>query len=71
MYFLSRHHLPPEKSENDQDSDSDWFTLYWHMTVDIAFYSLQYLSESCFGNDKKFYCPTLELFCFSITQIDR
>ena len=26
MYFLWRHHLPPDKLENDQDSDSDWFT---------------------------------------------
>jgi hypothetical protein len=29
MYFLRRHHLPPDKSENNQDStssDSDWFT---------------------------------------------
>ena len=23
MYFLWRHHLPPDKSENDDDSDSD------------------------------------------------
>jgi hypothetical protein len=23
MYFLWRHHLPPDKSENDQGSDSD------------------------------------------------
>jgi hypothetical protein len=27
MYFLWRHHLPPDKSANDQDSDSDWFTI--------------------------------------------
>jgi hypothetical protein len=26
MYFLWRHHFPPDKSEIDQDSDSDWFT---------------------------------------------
>ena len=66
-YFLWRQHLPHDKSENDQDSNSDWFTYcidIWH--VDIAF-SLQYLSESCFGTIH-FYYPTLELFCFSFTQ---
>jgi hypothetical protein len=68
MYFLWRHHLPPDKSENDQDSDSDWFTYcidIWLMTL---LFSLQYLSESYFGNDNKIYYPTLELFCFSFTQ---
>ena len=53
MYFLWRYHLPPDKSENDQDSDFYIYMLYWHMTVDITF-SIQYLSESCFGNDSKF-----------------
>jgi hypothetical protein len=37
MYFLWRQHLSPDKSENDQDSDADWFIYCIDicMTVDI------------------------------------
>jgi hypothetical protein len=39
MYFLWRHHLPPDKSENDQDIVTliEWFTYCIGITVDIAF----------------------------------
>jgi hypothetical protein len=67
MYFLQRHQLPPDKSENNQDSDSDWFIYYidiWLLTLP---FSLQYLSESWFGNYnifKKFF--ELGYGCFVI-----
>ena len=66
MYFLWRHHLPPDKSENDQDSDSDWFTY----CIDIRLltlallYSLQYFSESWFGNDNNFITQPMSCFVF-------
>jgi hypothetical protein len=70
MYFLWRHHLPPDKSENDQDSDSDWFTYcidIWLLT--LLTFSLQYLSESCFGNDDKFLLPNPRVVLFFIYPI--
>jgi hypothetical protein len=54
VYFLWRHHLSLDKSENDQDSDSDWFTYCVDIWLLTSLLSLQYLSESCFGNDNKF-----------------
>ena len=69
MYFLWRHHLPPDKSENDQDSDSDWWFTYcidiWLLTLLFGF---QYVSASCFGNDNTFLIVPIELFSFSFTQ---
>jgi hypothetical protein len=65
MYFLWRHHLPPDKSENDQYSDSDSFTY----CID----NLTYDCRHCFYNiwashalelTINFHYPTLELFCF-------
>jgi hypothetical protein len=57
--------LPPsDKSENDQDSDSDWFTYcieIWILTFNIwVSHALEMTIH--------FYNPTLELFCFSFTQ---
>jgi hypothetical protein len=63
--MLSAHILSLEtpfasyKSENDQDSDSDWFTFRIDIWLLTLLFSLQYLSESCFGNDKNFVYPTL------------
>jgi hypothetical protein len=57
MYFLWRHHLPPDKSENDRDSDSDRFTYCIDIRLLKLLFSLQYLSESCFGNDNHFLLP--------------
>jgi hypothetical protein len=52
--------LTNRKMIKRQDSDSDWFT-HWHC-IDIRLltmlFSLQYLSESCFGNYNKFYYPS-------------
>jgi hypothetical protein len=66
MYFLWRHHLPPDKSENDQDSDSDWFTYCKYMWLLTLLFSLQYLSESCFGNDNKCLIPNPWVVLFFI-----
>jgi hypothetical protein len=68
VYFFGDNHLPPDKWENDQDSDSDWLIyIYW---IDIwlltLLVSLQYLSESCFGNDNKFLLPNLWVVLFFI-----
>jgi hypothetical protein len=62
MYFLWWHHLPPDKSENDEDSDSDWliYILYWHMTVDIKVFNI-WVSHTL-EMTIIFYYPTLELF---------
>jgi hypothetical protein len=49
MYFLWRHHLPPNKSENDQNSDSGWFKYCIDIWLLTLLFSLQYFSESCFG----------------------
>jgi hypothetical protein len=54
MYFLCRHHLPPDKLENDQD-DSDWLTYSIDIWLLTLLFSLQYLSESCFRNDVLFF----------------
>jgi hypothetical protein len=35
MYFLWRHHLPRNKSENDQDSDSDWLIDWFTYCIEI------------------------------------
>jgi hypothetical protein len=48
-----RHRLPPDKSRND----SDWFTYCIDMWLLTLLFSLQYLSESCFGNNNKFLLP--------------
>jgi hypothetical protein len=70
MYFLWRHHLPPYKLGNDQDSDSDWFTcciMYAHTVWLLTLlFSLRYLSESCFGNDNKFLSPNPRVVLFFI-----
>jgi hypothetical protein len=44
MYFLWRHHLPPDKSENDQDSDSDWFT-YCIESIDMWLLALLFITQ--------------------------
>jgi hypothetical protein len=68
MYFLWKHHSPPDKSENDQHSDS-WL-IYSTYCIDIwlltVLFSLQYLSESCFGNDNKLVLPNPWLVLFFI-----
>jgi hypothetical protein len=51
MYFLWKHNL---FCENDQDSDSDWFTYCIDKWLLTLLFSLQYFSGSCFGNDNKF-----------------
>jgi hypothetical protein len=83
MYFLWRHPLPPNKWGNYQDIvtliDSHIVLTYdcWHMTVDILPYltywwllhlSLQYFSESCFGNDNKFLSPNPWVVFFFISS---
>jgi hypothetical protein len=57
MYFLWRRHLSPNKSENDRDSDSDWFTYCIDIWLLTLLFSLQYFGESCFRNDNKFLLP--------------
>ena len=75
MYFLWRHHLPRDQSENDQDSDSDWL-IDWLIDLRIV---LTYDCWHCFlvfniwvshalEMTINFYYPTLESFCFSFTQ---
>ena len=66
MYFLWRHHLPPDKSENVQDTDSDWFTYCIDIWLLTLLFSLQYLSESRFGNDNKFLLPNPWVVLFFI-----
>jgi hypothetical protein len=44
---------------------TDWFTYCIDIWLLILLYSLQYLSESCFGNDSTFLFPNFEWFCFS------
>jgi hypothetical protein len=67
MYFLCRHHLPSDKSENDQDSDSDWFTycIYYIWLLTLLF-NLRYFSESCFRNDNNFLLPNPWVVLFFI-----
>jgi hypothetical protein len=65
MYFLWRHHLSPNKSENGQDSDSDWFTYCIDIIIICLLtllFSLQYFSESWIGNDNNFLLPNPFLF---------
>ena len=66
VYFLWRRHFPPDKSDNDQDSDSQLiYILYTDIWLLTLLFSLKYLSESCFENDNTFLLyPTVELFCF-------
>jgi hypothetical protein len=55
IYFLSRNHLPPGKSENDQDS----------CCIHICLSTLLFKSsifESCFGNDNIFITQPLNCF---------
>jgi hypothetical protein len=54
------------KSENDQDSDSDWFTYCIDIWLLTLLFSLQYLSESRFGNDTKFLLPNPWVVLFFI-----
>jgi hypothetical protein len=68
MYFLWRHHLPSDKSENDQDIVTliDWFTYdIWLLTL---LFSLPCLSESyfAFGNDNKCLLPNPWVVLFSV-----
>jgi hypothetical protein len=69
-YFLWRHYLPPDKSENDQDSDTNWFTycINCHMIVaGVAFQcSMFEWVMSCFGNDNKFLLPKHGIVLFFI-----
>jgi hypothetical protein len=65
MYFLWRHHLPLDKSENE-DSGSDWFTYCVDIWLLTLLFSLRYLSESCFGNDNKFLLPNPWVVLFFI-----
>jgi hypothetical protein len=69
MYFLWRHHLPPDKSENDQNSDSDWF-IYCIRTYDCwhCFLVFNIWVSHALEITKNFHYPTLELFCFSFPQ---
>jgi hypothetical protein len=58
--------LDPNKSENDQDIDSDWFTYCIDIWLLTLLFSLQYLSESCFGNDIKLLLPNPWVVLFFI-----
>ena len=52
--------LSPNKSKNYQDSDSDWFIYCIDIRLLTLLLSLQYFSESSFGNesnDNKFVLP--------------
>jgi hypothetical protein len=62
---LWRHHLL-EKSENDQDRDSVWFTCFIDIWLLTLLFSFQYLSESCFGNDNTFLLPNPWVVLFFI-----
>jgi hypothetical protein len=73
MHFLWWHHLPPGKSENGQDSDSDWFTycidIYdcWHCFLVFNIWVSHYPGLLAFEMTIHI-LPTLELFCFLFTQ---
>ena len=59
-YFLWRHHLPPDKSKNDQDSDSDihiilTYNCWYHLLVFNIWASHEILITHA----------TLELFSFT------
>jgi hypothetical protein len=66
LYFLWRHHLPCDKSENDRDSGSDWFTYCIDIWLLTLLFSFQYLSESCFGNNNLFLLPNPCIVLFFI-----
>jgi hypothetical protein len=63
MYFLWKHYL---FCQNDQDSNSDLFTYCIDKWLLKLLFSLQYLSESCFGNDNKFLWPNPWVVLFFI-----
>jgi hypothetical protein len=67
MYFLWRH-FHPDKSENDQNSDSDWFT-YRILTYDCWHCFLVFYTWVRIFVTIHFYYSTLELLllCFSFT----
>jgi hypothetical protein len=52
--------------ENGQDIDSDWFTYCIDIWLLTLLFSLQYLSESCFGNDNTFLSPNPWVVLFFI-----
>jgi hypothetical protein len=66
MYFLWRNHLPPDKSESDQDYDSDWCTYCIDIWLSTLLFSLQHLSEPCSGNDNTFLLPNPWVVLFFI-----
>jgi hypothetical protein len=71
IYFLWRHHLymSPNKSENDEDSDSDWFTYcidIWLLTLKFSVFNIWV--GHALEMTINFYHPTFELFRFSFTQ---
>jgi hypothetical protein len=69
MYFLWRQHFPPDKSENDQDNDSDWCTYCIDIRPLTLLFSLQYLSDHALEMTiNLYYLIILELFCFWFTQ---
>jgi hypothetical protein len=68
MYFLWSHHLPPDKN---------WRMIKIVTLIDLHIvliciwllilpFTLQYLSESCFGNDNKFLLPNPWVVLFFI-----
>ena len=71
MYFLWRHHLPPDKSQNDQDSNSDWFAILlivWTHDCWHCFLVFNIWVNHALEMIVNFYYPTLKLFCFSFIQ---
>jgi hypothetical protein len=64
MYFLWRHHLPPDNSKNDQ------IDLYILLTYDCwhCFLVFNIWVSHALEMTINFYYPTLELFCFSFAQ---
>jgi hypothetical protein len=70
IYFLWRHDLSPNKSENHQDSDFDWFTYcidIWLLTLKFSVFNI-WVSHAL-EMTIHFYYPTFELFCFSFTRL--
>jgi hypothetical protein len=63
-YFLWRHHLPPDKSENDQNSDSDLHIVLtydcWHCVLVFNIWVSQALEMTI-----HFFTQPFALFCFS------
>jgi hypothetical protein len=63
MYFLWKHHL---FCQNDQDSDSDWFTYCSDKWLLTLLFIQQYFIESCFEIDNKFLLPNPWVVLFFI-----